>query len=143
MSFIRLVPQGREIMYRVKLAAFAFSVIAGVLIVPATAAAQSAITGVVTDTTGAVLPGVTGEASSPALIAQTRSVVTDEAGRYRVENLRPGAYKVTFALSGFSTLVREGIVLEAEFTATVNVQLRVGALEETITVAGASPIVDA
>src|SRR6185295_1615334 len=126
-----------------KLVAFAVGMFACILLSPITASAQSAIAGVVTDTTGAVLPGVTVEASSPALIEQTRSVVTDASGVFRIVDLRPGSYKVTFALSGFSTLVREGITLESEFTATVNAQLRVGALEETITVAGASPIVDA
>jgi len=104
--------------------------------------AQSAIAGLVTDSTGAVLPGVTVEATSPALIEQARSVVTDANGRYRVEDLRPGVYKVTFTLPGFTTFVRDGIVLESEFTATVNGQLRVGGVEETITVSGASPIVD-
>ena len=130
-------------MLRVKLTALALGVFASVLLSPLPAAAQSAIAGDVTDATGAVLPGVTVEASSPALIEQTRSVVTDANGRYRIVDLRPGAYKVTFTLTGFSTLVRDGIMLESEFTATVNVQLRVGGLEETITVAGASPIVDA
>jgi hypothetical protein len=104
--------------------------------------AQSAISGLVNDATGAVLPGVTVEASSPALIEQTRSVVTDVAGRYRIEDLRPGVYRVTFTLPGFNTLVREGITLESEFTATINAQLRVGGIEETITVSGASPVVD-
>ena len=130
-------------MVRVKLQSLAFGVLVSLVLNPAAALAQSAIAGVVTDSTGAVLPGVTVEASSPALIEQTRSVVTDASGLYRIVDLRPGTYKVTFTLQGFSTLVRDGITLESEFTATVNVQLRVGALEETITVAGASPIVDA
>jgi hypothetical protein len=106
------------------------------------ALAQSAIGGLVTDSTGAVLPGVAVEASSPALIEQTRSVITDANGRYLIVDLRPGTYSVTFALQGFSTFVREGVALESEFTATVNAQMRVGALEETITVAGGTPVVD-
>src|ERR1700730_9881411 len=94
----------------------------------------SAIAGVVKDTSGAVLPGVTVEAASPALIEKVRSVVTDGEGRYNVTDLRPGAYAVTFTLTGFSTVKREGIELTAGFTATVNAEMRVGAIQETITV---------
>jgi hypothetical protein len=111
--------------------------------VPAAASAQTAgIAGVVRDTTGAVLPGVTVEASSPVLIERSRSVVTDAQGQYKVVDLRPGTYAVTFTLSGFATVKREGIELNAAFTATVNAELRVGSLEETITVAGQAPTVD-
>src|SRR4030095_13850888 len=112
------------------------------LLVPAVACAQASITGVVRDTSGAVLPGVTVEATSPALIEKVRSVVTDDNGQFRVVDLRPGAYAVTFSLPGFSTVKREGIELAGSFTATVNAELRVGTVEETITVTGASPIVD-
>jgi hypothetical protein len=108
----------------------------------ATASAQSAIAGTVTDTSGAVVPGVTVEARSPALIEQVRSVVTNTDCRYRIIDLRPGTYSVTFTLPGFSTFVREGIELQTQFTATVDVQLRVGAVEETLTVSGQSPVVD-
>jgi hypothetical protein len=125
-----------------KLASGPVVVLLASLLCPAIASAQSAIAGVVTDATGAVLPGVTVEASSPALIEKARAVTSDANGRYRVEELRPGNYNVTFTLAGFNTLVREGIVLESEFTASVNAQMRVGGLEETITVSGASPIVD-
>jgi hypothetical protein len=104
--------------------------------------AQGTIAGQVADTTGAVLPGVTVEASSPALIEGTKSTVTDNQGRYQIPDLRPGTYKVTFGLTGFRTVVREGIELTAGFTASINIQLSVGAVEETITVAGASPVVD-
>jgi hypothetical protein len=104
--------------------------------------AQATITGVVKDTSGAVLPGVTVEASSPALIEKTRSVVTDGTGQYRIVDLRPGVYNVTFTLSGFNTFRRDGIALEGSFVATVNADLRVGALTETITVSGESPTVD-
>jgi hypothetical protein len=109
---------------------------------PATASAQSAIAGVVRDSSGAVIPGVTVEATSPALIEKVRSVVTDEAGQYRIVELRPGTYAVTFTLPGFTTVRREGIELEANFTAPLNVEMRVGTVEETLTVTGQTPIVD-
>ena len=107
-----------------------------------TAFAQSAIAGVVKDSSGSVLPGVTVEAASPALIEGTRSAATDGAGQFRIVDLRPGDYTVTFTLTGFRTIKREGITLPASFTATVNAELSVGALEESITVSGASPLVD-
>src|SRR5438552_12036797 len=114
------------------------------LFVAAIAAAQTgaAVTGVVTDTSGAVLPGVTVEAKSPALIEQLRSAVTDEAGRYRIVDLRPGTYTVTFTLPGFTTITRDGIELSGTFIATVNADLRVGSLQETVTVTGETPVVD-
>lgn len=112
------------------------------VMLPSAVRAQGSITGVVRDTSGAVLPGVTVEASSPALIEKTRSVVTDGSGQYRIVDLRPGPYTMTFTLAGFSVVRREGIELTAGFTATVNAELRVGALEETLTVTGESPIVD-
>ena len=89
-----------------------------------------------------MLPGVTVEASSPVLIEATRSAVTDDQGRYRVVDLRPGVYKLTFTLAGFGMVVRQGIELPSEFVATVNVDLKVAALAETVTVSGASPLVD-
>ena len=106
------------------------------------AAAQSAVAGVVTDATGAVLPGVTVEASSPALIEKAKTTTTDASGQYRVVDLRPGTYSVTFTLSGFTTIVRQGIVLEADFTAPINVEMRLGSLAESVTVTGESPVVD-
>jgi hypothetical protein len=109
---------------------------------PAAAGAQSAIAGLVTDTTGAVLPGVTIEASSPALIERLRTATSDGQGRYTIDNLRPGIYKVTFTIAGFQTFVREGIELTTNFTAPVNAQLKVGALEESVIVSGATPLVD-
>jgi Carboxypeptidase regulatory-like domain len=114
----------------------------GILLFPAIAFAQGAIAGQVTDTSGAIVPGVTVEATSPALIEGTRTTTTDDQGRYQITGLRPGAYKVTFTLPGFRTIVREGIELTAGFTATVSPQMAVGAVEETITVAGAAPVVD-
>src|SRR5947209_414909 len=113
-----------------------------VWLLPTVAFAQAQIAGVVKDTSGAVLPGVTVEAASPVLIEKTRSVVTDGTGQYKIENLRPGAYSVTFTLAGFNTVKREGIELTGTFTASVNAELRVGALEETITVTGETPVVD-
>lgn len=102
----------------------------------------SSIAGSVMDTSAAVLPGVTVEAASPALIEKVRTVVSDTEGRYNIIDLRPGTYTVTFTLPGFRTFRREGIVLTAGFAATVDAELQLGALEETITVTGASPLVD-
>ena len=113
-----------------------------ILILPITAYAQASITGTVKDSSGAVLPGVTVEAESPALIEKTRTVVTDGTGRYRIENLRPGTYSVTFVLAGFTTVRHEGIELAGAFVASINADLRVGALAETLTVTGETPIVD-
>jgi len=96
----------------------------------------------VKDSSGAVLPSVTVEAESPALIEKARTVVTDGTGQYRIENLRPGTYSVVFSLTGFSTVRREGIELAGAFVASINVELRVGALAETLTVTGETPIVD-
>jgi hypothetical protein len=119
------------------------SIVLSVLVLlPASLYAQAAITGVVKDASGGVLPGVTVEAASPALIEKVRSVVTSDTGQYRIENLRPGTYSVTFSLPGFSTVKRDGIELTGTFVATVNGELKVGALEETITVTGETPIVD-
>jgi hypothetical protein len=100
------------------------------------------IAGVVRDTSGAVLPGVTVEASSPALIEKVRSVVTDGQGAYKIIDLRPGTYAVSFTIPGFAVVRREGIVLTASFNADVNAEMRVGGVEETITVTGETPIVD-
>src|ERR1700712_3620757 len=109
---------------------------------PAVARAQSSIAGIVKDTSGAVLPGVTVEAASDVLIEKTRSVTTDGSGQYKIVDLRPGIYTVTFTLPGFNTIKREGLDLPSAFTAQVNADLRVGALEETVNVSGQSPIVD-
>src|ERR1700745_952775 len=95
---------------------------------------SGAIAGVVKDTTGAVLPGVTVEASSPALIEKVRTPVPDAEGNFKIVDLRPGTYTVTFTLPGFSTYKREGIVLSTGFTAQANAEMKVGSLEETVTV---------
>ena len=112
------------------------------VVVPSWSFAQSSITGVVRDTSGAVLPGVNVEASSDVLIEKVRSAVTDDTGQYRILELRPGTYTVTFTLTGFSTVKREQLELPADFVSTVNVEMRLGTLEETVTVTGESPIVD-
>jgi len=109
---------------------------------PAAAHAQASIAGTVKDTSGAVLPGVTVEAASPALTEKTRTVITDSTGTYRVVDLRPGTYTVSFSLAGFATVKREDIQLTGSFTAAVNVEMKVGGVAETITVSGESPIVD-
>jgi hypothetical protein len=109
---------------------------------PSAVYAQAVITGVVKDASGGVLPGATVEAASPVLIEKVRSVITDATGQYRIVDLRPGTYSVTVTLPGFNTLKREGIELSGNFVATVSVDLRVGTLEETVTVTGESPIVD-
>ena len=106
------------------------------------AAAQSQITGQVRDESGGVLPGVSVEAASPVLIEKLRTAVTDDQGRFNIVDLRPGLYKMTFSLPGFSTVVRDAIDLPSNFTATVNADMKVGALEETITVSGQTPLVD-
>src|ERR1700720_1393391 len=93
------------------------------LVLPSAAFAQAAITGVVKDASGGVLPGVTVEAASPALIEKVRSVITDNTGQYRIVDLRPGTYSVTFTLPGFSTVKREGIEIAGTFVATVNIDL--------------------
>ena len=126
---------------RMRFAVPAAAVLASLLLLPGLAHAQ-AIGGTVTDTTGGVLPGVTVEARSPALIELVRTAVTDGSGQYQIVALETGAYTVTFTLPGFSTLVREGVELSTGFTANVDVQLAVGALEETVTVTEASPIID-
>ena len=108
----------------------------------ASAQQTSSIGGTFVDTSSAVLPGVTVEAASPALIEKVRTVVSDSEGRYNIIDLRPGTYTVTFTLPGFRVFRREGIVLTAGFAASVDAQLQLGSLEETITVTGETPLVD-
>jgi len=111
-------------------------------LLPSLAFAQASITGVVKDTSGAVLPGVTVEAASPVLIEKAREAVTDTSGRFQIVDLRPGTYTVTFSLAGFNTVKREGVAVSGSAAVTVDSELRVGSLEETITVTGESPLVD-
>src|SRR5262245_10839848 len=115
-----------------------YAVVAGCIFSASQVSAQvgGSIAGEVKDATGAVLPGVTVEAASPALIEKVRTVVTDGSGQYKIVDLRPGVYTVTFSLQGFSSVKREGIELTAGFTAPVNAELRVGSIQETVVVSG-------
>jgi hypothetical protein len=117
-------------------------VVSIVLALPLSAYAQASIAGVAKDTSGAVLPGVTVEVTSPVLLERSRTATTDQDGQYRIVDLRAGTYAVTFSLTGFSTVRREGIELTGSFNAAVNADMKVGALAETITVTGETPIVD-
>src|SRR3954453_12548177 len=122
-------------------------ILAGVSVpaVPAVALRQqttAGIAGVARDASGGVLPGVSVEAGSPVLIERVRTVTTDGDGRYNIVALPPGRYTVSFTLPGFSIVKNEGVVITAGFTPTINADLRVGALEETIPVSGPAPVVD-
>src|SRR5215204_6300202 len=112
------------------------------VIAPVSAWAQATIAGVVTDNSGAVLPGVTVEAASPALIEKVRTATTDGSGRYRIQNLTPGLYTVTFTLGGFATVKREMVNVSGTGVITIDGELRVGGLQETVTVTGETPVVD-
>src|SRR5882724_8366073 len=112
---------------------------AAVFLIPKTSYAQAAIAGVVRDASGAVMPGVLVEASSPALIEKTRSVTTDSNGQYKIVDLRPGTYEVAFTLAGFKTVRRGNVILEGDFTPTINAELQVGALTEVLTVTAETP----
>ena len=133
-------------MTRSRLVCFGSAILVALLIlVPFTASAQQgagAVAGEVADDTGGVLPGVTIEAASPALIEGVRTAFTDGEGRYNIINLVPGTYSVTFTLPGFATIIREGLEVTSNFTSTINAAMQVGGIEETITVTGASPLVD-
>ncbi|MFN2447629.1 MAG: carboxypeptidase regulatory-like domain-containing protein [Vicinamibacterales bacterium] len=120
----------------------AWMVVVGLALLPAMVFAQSSFTGVVKDSSGAVLPGVTVEAASDVLIEKVRTVVTDSEGQYRIVDLRPGTYSLSFTLPGFNTFRRDELQLPSEFTMTVEAEMRVGAVEETVTVTGESPVVD-
>src|SRR5262245_33636253 len=111
------------------------------LFVPALAAAQT-LAGTVRDASGAAMPGVTVEAASPVLIEKVRTAVTDGSGQYRIPDVLPGTYTVTFALTGFSTVRREGVEVSGASIFTINADMRVGGLQETITVVGETPVVD-
>src|SRR5580765_7385151 len=121
---------------------FGWIALAALVLAPATVYAQASVTGVVKDSSGAVLPGVTVEVSSPALIEKTRSSVTDGSGLYQIIQLVPGTYTVTFTLTGFSTFKRDGLELSGSFVASFNADMKVGAVAETITVTGETPLVD-
>lgn len=116
-------------------------VIAAVLLV-STPAFSQAVAGTVKDSSGAILPGVSVEAASPALIEKSRTVVTDSTGQYRIVDLKPGTYSVTFTLSGFATVRREAVELTGSGVTTINADLQVGQVAETITISGVTPVVD-
>ena len=116
--------------------------VAGVLLLPSLVFAQATIAGVVRDASAAVLPGVSVEASSPVLIEKTRTVVSDGTGQYRLTDLPPGSYVLTFSLPGFSTVKREGLDVSGSGVMAVNVEMRVGTVEESVTVTGEAPVVD-
>ena len=113
-----------------------------VVLLPSIAAAQASLTGTVRDSSGGVLPGATVEASSPVLIEKVRAAVTDDTGQFRIVDLRPGTYTLTATLPGFITVRREGIALAGSQTLTFPIEMRVGGLQETITVTGETPVVD-
>ena len=106
------------------------------------AQASASIVGTVRDSSGAVLPGVTVEAASPALIEKVRTTITDTSGQYRIEQLRSGVYSVTYSLSGFQTVRRDGVELTGSFAATLNAELSIGTVAESLTVTGEAPVVD-
>jgi hypothetical protein len=111
-------------------------------LLPASVFAQASIAGTARDSSGAVLPGVSVEASSPALIEKVRASVTDDRGLFRIVSLPPGTYTVTFSLTGFNQVKREGIELSGAFTAQIDAAMTVGGVSETVTVAASTPIVD-
>jgi hypothetical protein len=113
-----------------------------VLLIPAPAHAQATLAGTVVDASGGVLPGVTIEASSPTLIEKVRTATTDASGQYRIIDLRPGLYRLTFTLTGFTTIIRENVEVTGNQTISINAELRVGGVQETITVVGETPVVD-
>src|SRR5438034_1032414 len=131
-------------MIRMRVSSLPLVALTCALLLPPAAWAQQAsgIAGVIRDASGGVLPGVTAEATSPALIEKVRTVTSDGEGRYNILDLQPGSYVVTFTLAGFNSVRRDGITLTAGFTATVNADMQVGSLSETITVSGAAPLVD-
>jgi hypothetical protein len=120
----------------------AVSILAAAVLLPSLASAQGTLAGTVRDQSGGVLPGVTVEAASPALIEKVRTAVTDDNGQYRIPGLNPGTYSLTFRLSGFSLVRRENIELGGTATLTIPIEMRVGALQETITVTEETPVVD-
>src|SRR5262245_13717634 len=112
------------------------------LLLPAPVLAQASVTGTVRDASGAVLPGVTVEASSPALIEKARAATTDGTGQYRITNLPPGTYALMFTLPGFAPVKRENVEVSGTQTLTIPIEMRVGGIEESVTVSGESPVVD-
>src|SRR5215217_6146193 len=117
-------------------------IVTAIVLLPSLAMAQGTLTGTVRDQSGAALPGVTVEAASPALIEKSRTAVTDGAGQYRIPSLNPGTYSLTFRLSGFNVVRREGIELSGTTTLTIPIEMGIGNVQETVTVSGETPVVD-
>src|SRR3979490_1444617 len=114
---------------------------AGLMLLSGSAYAQAALAGVVKDRSGAVLPGVTVEASSPVLIEKARTAISDGTGQYRIESLPRGTYTVSFTLSGFAVVKREAVEVSGAGIITINADMRVGTVSETVTVTGETPLV--
>ena len=114
----------------------------GLILLSGSAYAQTTLAGSVRDTSGAIVPGVTVEASSPVLIEKTRTAITDGSGQYRIESLPPGTYTMTFTLPGFVVVRREAVEVSGAGVITINAEMRVGAVSETVTVTGETPVVD-
>src|SRR5687768_18026673 len=119
-----------------------FGIVFLIVLLPAVASAQTSVAGVVRDASGAVLPGVTVDATSPVLIEKVRTAISDSTGQYRIAELPPGTYTIRFSLSGFSTFERTGVELRGGGVVTVNGDMKVGGVQETVTVTGESPVVD-
>src|SRR5438445_4568610 len=117
-------------------------ILAAAVLLPSLAFAQGTLPGTVRDESGGVLPGVSVEAASPVLIEKVRTAVTDGPGQYRITLLNPGTYSLTFRLSGFNIVKREGIELSGTATLTIPADMRIGTLAETVTVSGETPVVD-
>jgi hypothetical protein len=129
-------------MLRIHALPAALAVLLAALLMPVAAHAQATLAGTVQDGSGAILPGVTVEAASPALIERVRTTTTDNTGQYRITELRPGTYSLTFSLAGFTTVQRPDVVVSGLAVMTINADMRVGGLQETITVTGETPLVD-
>ena len=114
----------------------------GIVLLPSIAAAQAVLTGTVRDASGGVLPGVTVEASSPALIEKVRTAITDGSGQWRIVDLRAGTYTLVATLPGFNVVRREDVQLSGTQTLTIPIEMRVGGIQESITVTGETPVVD-
>jgi Carboxypeptidase regulatory-like domain len=127
---------------RVRQCGFMLAFLAVAVLIPSIGSAQATLAGVVKDSSGAVLPGVTVETSSPVLIEKTRTATTDGTGQYQIVDLRPGSYEITFSLSGFRSVTREGVDISGAGVITINADLSVGPLNETLTVRGETPVVD-
>ncbi len=129
-------------MFRARFAGSTFACLVLLFLLPILASAQSAIVGTVKDTSGAIMPNVTVEASSPVLIEKTRTVTTNGQGRYEIVDLRPGSYSLTFTMAGFKTVKRDGVDVPANTSVPIYIEMGVGAVGETVEVQAVAPVVD-